>query len=257
MQNRGGQSSVPDVSEGPHHRHHHYHHPPLSLSHSSSCLSHCTLDQPGSAAALRPTSRQASPSTCSSQPACCLDSPPSHHSHRPPPKNNLHHVNKILRAKKLQRQARTGNNVVKKRGPGRPRKHPLPSPPPSPPPQASEQENHPLPERHRGSVLWEGDTVVDVIESVVQSQRRKGRKRKRWERETEGGDEEEEEPEEEREVEEEEEERSAAREEDVMPKARTEGGREWLTQEEMHCFRRYAVRYTQYGMILFFSAIID
>lgn len=95
--------------------------------------------------------------------------------------------------------------------------------------------------------------MVDVIESVVQSQRRKGRKRKRWERETEGGDEEEEEPEEEREVEEEEEERSAAREEDVMPKARTEGGREWLTQEEMHCFRRYAVRYTQYGMILFFQ----
>uniref|UniRef100_A0A671PV36 Histone-lysine N-methyltransferase ASH1L-like n=1 Tax=Sinocyclocheilus anshuiensis TaxID=1608454 RepID=A0A671PV36_9TELE len=171
---------------GPHHRHHHHHHPPLSLSHSASCLSHCTLDQPGSVTALRPSSRQASPSTCSSQPVCCRDSPPSHHSHRPPPKNNLHHVNKILRAKKLQRQARTGNNMVKKRGPGRPRKHPLPSPPPSPPPQTSEQENHPLPERHRGSVLWEGDTVVDVIESVIQSQRRKGRKRKRWERETEG-----------------------------------------------------------------------
>uniref|UniRef100_A0A672T867 Histone-lysine N-methyltransferase ASH1L-like n=1 Tax=Sinocyclocheilus grahami TaxID=75366 RepID=A0A672T867_SINGR len=223
-QNRVGQSIVPEVSEGPHHRHHH--HPPLSLSHSSSCLSHCTLDQPGSA----------SPSTCSSQPACCRNSPPSHHSHRPPPKNNLHHVNKILRAKKLQRQARTGNNMVKKRGPGRPRKHPLPSPPPSPPPQTSEQENHPLPERHRGSVLWEGDTVVDVIESVIQSQRRKGRKRKRWERETEGGDEEEEEPAEEREGEEEEE-GPAAREEDVMARARTEGGRGWLTQEEMHCFR--------------------
>uniref|UniRef100_A0A9J7ZKC1 Ash1 (absent, small, or homeotic)-like (Drosophila) n=1 Tax=Cyprinus carpio carpio TaxID=630221 RepID=A0A9J7ZKC1_CYPCA len=203
--NRVGQSIVPEVSEGPHHRHHHHHHPPLSLSHSASCLSHCALDQPGSTAALRPSSRQASPSTYSSQPACCRDSPPSHHSHRPPPKNNLHHVNKILRAKKLQRQARTGNNVVKKRGPGRPRKHPLPSPPPSPPPQTFEQENHPLPERHRGSVLWGGDTVVDVIESVIQSQRRKGRKRKRWERETEGGDEEEEEPEEEKEVEEEEE----------------------------------------------------
>uniref|UniRef100_A0A8C1GBJ7 Ash1 (absent, small, or homeotic)-like (Drosophila) n=1 Tax=Cyprinus carpio TaxID=7962 RepID=A0A8C1GBJ7_CYPCA len=202
--NRVGQSIVPEVSEGPHHRHHHHHHPPLSLSHSASCLSHCALDQPGSTAALRPSSRQASPSTYSSQPACCRDSPPSHHSHRPPPKNNLHHVNKILRAKKLQRQARTGNNVVKKRGPGRPRKHPLPSPPPSPPPQTFEQENHPLPERHRGSVLWGGDTVVDVIESVIQSQRRKGRKRKRWERETEGGDEEEE-PEEEKEVEEEEE----------------------------------------------------
>ncbi|KTF95446.1 hypothetical protein cypCar_00018437 [Cyprinus carpio] len=234
--NRVGQSIVPEVSEGPHHRHHHHHHPPLSLSHSASCLSHCTLDQPGSGSALRPSSRQASPSTCSSQPACCRDSPPSHHSHRPPPKNNLHHVNKILRAKKLQRQARTGNNMVKKRGPGRPRKHPLPSPSPSPPPQTSEQENHPLPERHRGSGLWEGDTVVDVIESVIQSQRRKGGKRKRWERETEGGDEEEEEPAEEREGEEEEE-RQAAREEDVMARARTEGGRGWLTQEEMHCFR--------------------
>uniref|UniRef100_A0A672P6V4 Histone-lysine N-methyltransferase ASH1L-like n=1 Tax=Sinocyclocheilus grahami TaxID=75366 RepID=A0A672P6V4_SINGR len=224
-QNRVGQSIVPEVSEGPHHRHHHHHHPPLSLSHSASCLSHCTLDH-----------RQASPSTYSSQPACCRDSPPSHHSHRPPPKNNLHHVNKILRAKKLQRQARTGNNMVKKRGPGRPRKHPLPSPPPSPPPQTSEQENLPLPERHRGSVLWEEDTVVDVIESVIQSQHRKGRKRKRWERETEGGDEEDEEPEEEREVEEEEE-RPAAREEDVMARARIEGGRGWLTQEDMQCFR--------------------
>ncbi|XP_059365225.1 histone-lysine N-methyltransferase ASH1L-like [Carassius carassius] len=233
-QNRVSQSIVPEVSEGPHHRHHHHHHPPLSLSHSASCLSHCTLDQSGSTAALRPSSRQASPSTYSSQPACCRDSPPSHHSHRPPPKNNLHHVNKILRAKKLQRQARTGNNVVKKRGPGRPRKHPLPSPPPSPPPQTLEQENHPLPERHRGSALWEGDTVVDVIESVIQSQRRKGRKRKRWERETEGGDEEEEEPEEGKEVEEEEE-RPAAREEDVMARARIGGGRGWLTQED--CFR--------------------
>ncbi len=83
--------------------------------------------------------------------------------------------------------------------------------------------------------------MVDVIESVIQSQRRKGRKRKRLERETEGGDEEEEEPEEEREVEEEVE-QPAAREEDVMARARTEGGRGWLTQEEMHCFRRYAVQ---------------
>ena len=39
-------------------------------------------------------------------------------------KKNLDHVNKILKAKKLQRQARTGNNFVKRR-PGRPRKCPL------------------------------------------------------------------------------------------------------------------------------------
>ncbi|XP_074934149.1 SET-binding protein-like isoform X1 [Phalacrocorax aristotelis] len=39
-------------------------------------------------------------------------------------KKNLDHVNKILRAKRLQRQSKTGNNFVKKRR-GRPRKQPL------------------------------------------------------------------------------------------------------------------------------------
>jgi len=38
---------------------------------------------------------------------------------------NFEHVQKILRVKRLQRQAKTGNNVVKRR-PGRPRKQPLP-----------------------------------------------------------------------------------------------------------------------------------
>ncbi|XP_037632845.1 SET-binding protein [Sebastes umbrosus] len=37
---------------------------------------------------------------------------------------NFEHVQKILRAKRLQRQAKTGNNVVKRR-PGRPRKQPV------------------------------------------------------------------------------------------------------------------------------------
>ncbi len=37
---------------------------------------------------------------------------------------NLEHVQKILRAKRLQRQAKTGNNVIKRR-PGRPRKQPV------------------------------------------------------------------------------------------------------------------------------------
>ncbi|XP_077378077.1 SET-binding protein [Festucalex cinctus] len=36
---------------------------------------------------------------------------------------NFEHVQKILRAKRLQRQAKTGNNIIKRR-PGRPRKHP-------------------------------------------------------------------------------------------------------------------------------------
>ncbi|XP_036423085.1 histone-lysine N-methyltransferase ASH1L [Colossoma macropomum] len=234
VQTRGSHSGTPECSESPLHRHHH--HPSLSISHASSCLPHCGLEQPGGGVAPHPSSRQASPSTRPSQPACCLDSSPSRPSHRsapPPPKNNLHHVNKILRAKKLQRQARTGNNMVKKRGPGRPRKHPLPSPPPSPLPPAPEPENHPPPGKHR--VGWEGDTVIDAIESVVQGQKRKGRKRKHWERERDDNEEDEEEAEEEREEEEEEEERPEAREEEVMARARATGGTGWLTQEQ--CFQ--------------------
>ncbi|XP_028852525.1 SET-binding protein [Denticeps clupeoides] len=40
-------------------------------------------------------------------------------------KKNLDHVNKILKVKRLQRQSKTGNNIVKRRR-GRPRKQPLP-----------------------------------------------------------------------------------------------------------------------------------
>ncbi|CAJ1068867.1 SET-binding protein [Xyrichtys novacula] len=40
---------------------------------------------------------------------------------------NFEHVQKILRAKRLQRQAKTGNNVIKRR-PGRPRKQPMGEP---------------------------------------------------------------------------------------------------------------------------------
>ncbi|KAG8451898.1 hypothetical protein GDO86_003914 [Hymenochirus boettgeri] len=39
-------------------------------------------------------------------------------------KKNMDHVNKILKAKRLQRQSKTGNNFVKKKR-GRPRKQPL------------------------------------------------------------------------------------------------------------------------------------
>ncbi|KAM8884471.1 histone-lysine N-methyltransferase ASH1L isoform 1-T1 [Synchiropus picturatus] len=108
-------------------------------------------------------------------------------------KHSLYHVNKILRAKKLQRQARTGNNMVKKRGPGRPRKNPLPSPPSSPP---HELELNQARLKDRGvegqaaGRVWEGDTVKDAIESVVKGQRRKGHKRKHWEREENQEDEE-------------------------------------------------------------------
>ncbi|XP_074526003.1 SET-binding protein [Halichoeres trimaculatus] len=43
---------------------------------------------------------------------------------------NFEHVQKILRAKRLQRQAKTGNNVIKRR-PGRPRKQPVEEPEPT------------------------------------------------------------------------------------------------------------------------------
>ncbi|XP_019958031.2 histone-lysine N-methyltransferase ASH1L isoform X1 [Paralichthys olivaceus] len=218
IQARGVALQTPEGPEGSlHHRQQHHHQPSLFHSHgsaSSSCLS---------------------PSQ-----DCCLDASLPHHSHRAQPsKHSLHHVNKILRAKKLQRQARTGNNVVKKRGPGRPRKHPLPSPPPSPPPVV---ELNPTRQRDRGGERsagvrgWEGDTVTDAIEAVVQGQRRKGQKRKHWERD---GDEEEEEEEEDGEVEETEE-RLPDREENLgnlVARAKTGTGRSWLTQEELQHFR--------------------
>uniref|UniRef100_A0A3Q2XDE1 Ash1 (absent, small, or homeotic)-like (Drosophila) n=1 Tax=Haplochromis burtoni TaxID=8153 RepID=A0A3Q2XDE1_HAPBU len=168
---------------------------------------------------------------------CCLDVSLSHNSHRvQPSKYSLLHVNKILRAKKLQRQARTGNNMVKKRGPGRPRKHPLPSPPPSPPPVVELNQV-----RHREKGVerlaegrgWEGDTVTDAIESVVQGQRRKGQKRKHWERE--GDEEEEEDVEEDREAEDMEG-HLPEREENLgslVARSRPGTGRSWLTQDEL------------------------
>uniref|UniRef100_A0A672YUV4 Histone-lysine N-methyltransferase ASH1L-like n=1 Tax=Sphaeramia orbicularis TaxID=375764 RepID=A0A672YUV4_9TELE len=175
IQARGGALSTTEGPEGSlHHRQQHHHQTSLFHSHGSA-----------SSACLSPSQD------------CCLNASLPHHSHRAQPsKHSLHHVNKILRAKKLQRQARTGNNVVKKRVPGRPRKHPLPSPPPSPPPVMELSQNRHRDretERPAGARGWEGDTVTDAIESVVQGQRRKGQKRKHWERD---GDEEEEELEE-------------------------------------------------------------
>ncbi|XP_039107396.1 histone-lysine N-methyltransferase ASH1L isoform X1 [Hyaena hyaena] len=99
-------------------------------------------------------------------------------------KKNLDHVNKILKAKKLQRQARTGNNFVKRR-PGRPRKCPL----------QAVVAMQALAAQFVGPELNEGeesaalpfrpDTVTDVIEAVVQSvnlspEHKKGLKRKGW-----------------------------------------------------------------------------
>lgn len=99
-------------------------------------------------------------------------------------KKNLDHVNKILKAKKLQRQSRTGNNFVKRR-PGRPRKYssaPVVSSHGLPVsrflgPELSNSNNNrePVCLLHRGP-----DTVTDAIESVVQGVNEKGSKRKRW-----------------------------------------------------------------------------
>ncbi|XP_070622489.1 LOW QUALITY PROTEIN: histone-lysine N-methyltransferase ASH1L [Erythrolamprus reginae] len=98
-------------------------------------------------------------------------------------KKNLDHVNKILKAKKLQRQSRTGNNFVKRR-PGRPRKCPLA---PAVSAQGLQASRFLGPElsgdssREPDCLLHRGpDTVTDAIESVVQGVNEKGPKRKRW-----------------------------------------------------------------------------
>ncbi|NWU33436.1 ASH1L methyltransferase, partial [Hylia prasina] len=101
-------------------------------------------------------------------------------------KKNLDHVNKILKAKKLQRQSRTGNNFVKRR-PGRPRKYPLQAVVSMQAFQAARLVSQELEDREQSrSPLHLGpDTITDVIEAVVQSvnlnpEHRKGWKRKRW-----------------------------------------------------------------------------
>ncbi|NXP59625.1 ASH1L methyltransferase, partial [Chloropsis cyanopogon] len=101
-------------------------------------------------------------------------------------KKNLDHVNKILKAKKLQRQSRTGNNFVKRR-PGRPRKYPLQAVVSMQAFQAARLVSQELEDREpSSSPLHLGpDTITDVIEAVVQSvnlnpEHRKGWKRKRW-----------------------------------------------------------------------------
>ncbi|XP_028565224.2 histone-lysine N-methyltransferase ASH1L isoform X1 [Podarcis muralis] len=95
-------------------------------------------------------------------------------------KKNLDHVNKILKAKKLQRQARTGNNFVKRR-PGRPRKYPLPSVVSVHTLQVSRFVSQELDGGGQGCLLHcSPDTVTDAIESVVQGVNVKGWKRKRW-----------------------------------------------------------------------------
>lgn len=82
-------------------------------------------------------------------------------------KKNLDHVNKILKVKKLQRQSRTGNNIVKRR-PGRPRKYPL-------------EEGLPLQLLSHG-VRTRADTVTDVIEAVVQGVSLETEQQKGWKR---------------------------------------------------------------------------
>ncbi|KAJ7307364.1 hypothetical protein JRQ81_009377 [Phrynocephalus forsythii] len=95
-------------------------------------------------------------------------------------KKNLDHVNKILKAKKLQRQSRTGNNFVKRR-PGRPRKYPLPSVISAHGLQVSRLVSQEVAGGEPCHLPCPGpDTVTDAIESVVQGVNVKGWKRNRW-----------------------------------------------------------------------------
>ncbi|GCB64503.1 hypothetical protein scyTo_0014779 [Scyliorhinus torazame] len=99
-------------------------------------------------------------------------------------KKNLDHVNKILKAKKLQRQSRTGNNIVKRKR-GRPRKRDLSLSPLCTSLPLKEDKVLPEEQRESADQNKESDTIMDVIESVLQSvnqqlsEHRKGVKRKR------------------------------------------------------------------------------
>lgn len=130
--------------------------------------------------------------------------------------------------------------MVKKRGPGRPRKHPLPSPPPSPTPVAElslNQHRERGGEQPAGGRGWGGDTVTDAIESVVQGQRRKAQKRKHWD--TVGNEEEEEEEQEHRELAETEAHLADSEENlgNLAPRSSTGTSRSWTSQDELQHFR--------------------
>lgn len=133
--------------------------------------------------------------------------------------------------------------MVKKRGPGRPRKYPLLSPPPSSPPAVEANDARP---RDRGGDRlpegrgWEGDTVTDAIESVVQGQSRKTPKRKHWDKD---GDEEEEEEAENKDVEEMVDLppiREENQDENLAARSRPGSGRSWPAPEEHQHFQRSA-----------------
>ncbi|XP_069506134.1 histone-lysine N-methyltransferase ASH1L isoform X2 [Ambystoma mexicanum] len=94
-------------------------------------------------------------------------------------KKNLDHVNKILKAKKLQRQSRTGNNFIKRR-PGRPRKDPLESLLSMHTLQAAQYVTCKLHNGDKRSA--NGDTVNDIIEAVVQDVNRNLEHRVEWKR---------------------------------------------------------------------------
>ncbi|XP_075464260.1 histone-lysine N-methyltransferase ASH1L isoform X3 [Ascaphus truei] len=94
-------------------------------------------------------------------------------------KKNLDHVNKILKAKKLQRQSRTGNNIVKRR-PGRPRKYPLELVNPMQDLQAAKLVARMVEKSEVSSMR--ADTVADIIEAVVQSVNLNAEHRKGWKR---------------------------------------------------------------------------
>ncbi|XP_015220448.2 SET-binding protein isoform X1 [Lepisosteus oculatus] len=102
-------------------------------------------------------------------------------------KKNLDHVNKILKAKRLQRQAKTGNNIVKRRR-GRPRKQPVLLDDESLGQMPVLEKCIDLPGKRslRTNVVPETlefakqDSIMDAIESVVHMARVQQKSGKRW-----------------------------------------------------------------------------
>ncbi|XP_023658643.1 SET-binding protein [Paramormyrops kingsleyae] len=109
-------------------------------------------------------------------------------------KKNLDHVNKILKVKRLQRQAKTGNNIVKKRR-GRPRKQPLllDPEPANQMPVLEKCVDLPGKKTLRTSLLPEPlefsnhDSIRDTIESVVHMARSQPQQQQQQQQPSRGG----------------------------------------------------------------------